>query len=745
MPDPVDKGTRPLNTNQPPFRRIRTRQGRWLIAGISLVLLALSGLGVWLLFPAIGEISTSAYQPPESLAELATQYPDLGPLLTDPELDSAYKDFLLAYEKGGTEASVDLARRFGLIDQSGYLRITLVLDTSDSAALVRDLEARSIKVTGVIDNLIDVALSLERLEQILESGEASSLFLEITNLEHVIHIRLPRKGIHQVSNVGTESLAVIFADEWQAQGFTGKGIKIGVLDLGFDKYKKLLGTELPDKVTARSFIADTAIDQTGEVHGTAVAEVIHDVAPDAELFFAAYSTDVEQKLAVDWLISQGVKIISHSVRSIYGPMDGSGAEARLVDRVVAGGVLWVNCAGNDAETHYLGTFKDENGDGYHEFANGDQLMGFTPMGRVRMALNWDAWDTGDQDYDLFIMDRNMNKIVGSENIQNGPGDDAAEFIEYEFLDSGPYYIAFYARKITRPGVLNFFIYDGENLEYTTPEYSITSPADSKSSFTVGATYWLNDALESYSSQGPTLDGRLKPDISAPTGIESAAYGEPFYGTSASTPHVAGAAALVWQAYPDFTVHQVIDYLRGQAIDLGLPGADDQYGAGRLWLGDVPRKITGPAPTVEFTQTQAPFPTVTETLRVGNTVAPTATAVILVDNTVTPSATVTFTPTSTSAAIPLTSASNSLSLTLSFLVCVALPGLAGLSGVCLLGLLWYQSRNYSFNQAGPERDSGQRNEYLPEDQGTLRCPQCGTANRLGARYCRYCGIKLGGLR
>ena len=47
------------------------------------------------------------------------------------------------------------------------------------------------------------------------------------------------------------------------------------------------------------------------------------------------------------------------------------------------------------------------------------------MGQVRMALNWDAWDTGDQDYDLFVMDRNMNKIVGSDNIQNGPGDDAA--------------------------------------------------------------------------------------------------------------------------------------------------------------------------------------------------------------------------------------------------------------------------------------------------------------------------------
>jgi len=102
---------------------------------------------------------------------------------------------------------------------------------------------------------------------------------------------------------------------------------------------------------------------------------------------------------------------------------------------------------------------------------------------------------------------------------------------------------------------------------------------------VGATYWQDDVLEDFSSQGPTRDGRIKPDLAAPDGVSvrSEWYASGFYGTSASAPHVAGGAALVLQASPAFSPMQIQSWLEDRAVDLGTAGKDNAYGAGRLNL------------------------------------------------------------------------------------------------------------------------------------------------------------------
>ena len=79
--------------------------------------------------------------------------------------------------------------------------------------------------------------------------------------------------------------------------------------------------------------------------------------------------------------------------------------------------------------------------------------------------------------------------------------------------------------------------------------------------------WRDDGLESYSSQGPTIDNRMKPDLVGPDSVSSSIYGyftacgrSGFAGTSAATPHVAAAAALVKQANPSFGPDQIATYL-----------------------------------------------------------------------------------------------------------------------------------------------------------------------------------------
>ena len=117
---------------------------------------------------------------------------------------------------------------------------------------------------------------------------------------------------------------------------------------------------------------------------------------------------------------------------------------------------------------------------------------------------------------------------------------------------------------------------------------------------------VDDKLATYSSQGPSNDGRLKPELSAPAGVSSSSYSpRVFHGTSASTPHVAGAAALVWSAFPDFSAAEVRNYLQEHALDLGPPGPDDRFGHGRLQLSSPPAVPTEPPPTAPPTVTTPP--------------------------------------------------------------------------------------------------------------------------------------------
>jgi hypothetical protein len=69
----------------------------------------------------------------------------------------------------------------------------------------------------------------------------------------------------------------------------------------------------------------------------------------------------------------------------------------------------------------------------------------------------------------------------------------------------------------------------------------------------------------------------------------------FNGTSAATPHVAGAAALALSAFPGYGPDQLQSFLERLAVDMGDAGIDVQFGYGRLYLGEPP----GPAPSRRY--------------------------------------------------------------------------------------------------------------------------------------------------
>jgi hypothetical protein len=281
---------------------------------------------------------------------------------------------------------------------------------------------------------------------------------------------------------------------------------------------------------------------------------------------------------------------------------------------------------------------------------------------------------------------------------------------------------------------------GGIVDYPSASYSVSAPGDAFTSLTVGAANWSDDSLAEYSSQGPTTDDRLKPEISAPTGVSDASYGNlgmTFTGTSASCPHVAGAAALVWSAYPDYTPQEVGAFLLNSAVDLGPAGPDTAYGYGRLELPASPEVVVSPEPTKEPGPTAAPDSTATPV----PTSAPTSTPVT---DYVVP----------TQVPVPPPPPTGGLALVAGVGIIVLLLGCGGvgLLFVGLIGLIFLTRRGRRARPMPPPppgpyappppfpTPSPPQPGAAPQSQ-VAQCPHCGAAVRPSARFCAACGNSI----
>ncbi|UCE22234.1 MAG: S8 family serine peptidase [Candidatus Aminicenantes bacterium] len=420
---------------------------------------------------------------------------------------------------------------------------------------------------------------------------------DLAHYSSVKYLRLPKKPVPFVISEGVEKTG---ADLWQnvIPYRSGENVKVCILDLGFSGYQALQGTELPSSVTARSFRSDG--DLFVSDHGTACAEIVYDMAPDAELLLVNFGTDIEHRNAVNWLIDQDVDIISCSVGWFnIGAGDGTGPICEDVKNAHDNGIIWVSAAGNTANTHWEGSFRDPDLDFRCNFEDpGDpeyEYYGFNVVAgnEYSVFLSWDDWGSWNgfnyigsegNDYDLFLYDSGFFVLASSNNDQTA-GAPPTETISFIATETGVQYIRVIEWVTIRDCHLELFFHNIDSLDsqYYELSGSLAIPADSPYAVSVGATYWADDSYESYSSQGPTNDGRVKPDFCAPAGVLSSTYGPAgFFGTSAATPHVSGAIALLKEKMP-YTLDEIKGILEARAEDLGSAGKDNIFGHGRLSL------------------------------------------------------------------------------------------------------------------------------------------------------------------
>ena len=468
---------------------------------------------------------------------------------------------------------------------SGRMRV--VIETSNQALARESVRAVGGRVERSAAGLVQ-ALVTPRAETAL-AGKAG-----------VDRVRPPYTQIQ--TGVGGEQVGVTLAAAWHEKGFTGKGVKVAVLDGGFKGLAdRQASGDLPANVVTQDFCGGQLLGE--EDHGTAVAEIVHEMAPDAQLYLACVGTEVDLAAAEAWAKSQGVSVINHSA-GWEGPYrdDGGGPVGAVVADARANGILWVNSSGNEAMTHWSGSYTP-NGSWHMWNPNGDMGNSFIwPNGMdICGFLKWDEWPSGISDFDLGLFLSGSNSLLAVSEGNQGGGQPPFEAMCWR-QTSGRDLVVFWAirgYRVTTSPRLDLVSWS-PTLQYAVAAGSIATPASSPAAFAVGALCWQSRGLEPYSSQGPTIDGRTKPDIVGHDSVSGATYGgfsscpSAFAGTSASSPEVAGAAALVKQVYPNFTPDQLKAYLMRAARDLGDAGVDNVYGAGELQLPKPPDIV---APTI----------------------------------------------------------------------------------------------------------------------------------------------------
>jgi len=465
--------------------------------------------------------------------------------------------------------------------------VTVVMESSPGRSGASN--AAALSALGISGSSVEASSTL--LKVTVPVGQLATL---VSQLSGVAFVRAPYEP-YALATAG-QGVAAIGASAFHSAGLTGTGARVAVIDLGFYGLAQAQSRgDLPATLTQVD-LTGTGLT-SGISHGTAVAEIVYEVAPSAELYLIKIGDDVDLDQAVTYCLANGIDIINHSL-GWYNTnnYDGMGTIGDIARRATSGGILWVNAAGNEAQSHWQSGFADANLDGWH-----DTPVTFyaTSGSSIMIYLTWNEWPQSSSDYDLYLYDPLGGLVASSTKYQTGT-EEPTESIQTTASQSGTYTIRF---RGTGSRTLNLYnLYQG--VSPAVASSSILAPADVAEVVAVGAINYANYASgpqEPYSSQGPTTDGRAKPDLVCPDNVSTgtAPYTS-FAGTSGAAPHAAGAAALLLSAQPSLAGSALRSQLLASTVPMGGANA---YGRGRLVL-QAPSAPNQP-PTASFTVSPSP--------------------------------------------------------------------------------------------------------------------------------------------
>ncbi len=401
------------------------------------------------------------------------------------------------------------------------------------------------------------------------------------------------------------------ADIVQGQGYTGSGVKIGVMSDGVDSLAaEQAAGRLPGTVTVLSGQAGSGDE------GTAMLEIVYSMAPGAQLFYATAATG-QAAFAnnITALRSAGCDIIVDDFTYFAESAFQDGTVAKAVNGVVAGGGLYFSDAANSGnlDSGQSGTWEGDYVDSgvatSSLFGESGKLHSFgvntydtvTQKSQFNFyGLQWsDAWGASCNDYDLFLLDPTGTSVVAaSTNVQNCSQNPIEFFSGSGVVNMRVVIVNFgngtgnaqprYLRIDTERGRLslgtagNTF---GHNAGASTLTVAAANVASAAGGIFVGGTA---NPPETFSSDGPrriffdangiaitpscflaSCNGGTvlaKVDFTAADGVSTGVSGfSPFFGTSAAAPHAAAIAALVKSVNPSLTPAQIVNAMKTTAL------------------------------------------------------------------------------------------------------------------------------------------------------------------------------------
>ncbi len=169
-------------------------------------------------------------------------------------------------------------------------------------------------------------------------------------------------------------------------GVDGSGVKLGIISDSFNKLggasASVTSGELPGATNPNGFTTpvdivkdDLSAARTDE--GRAMAEIVHDLAPGAQLFFhSAFNNPSGPSglesvaFAIDALVSSNVDIVVDDVRQGLDPFFQKGFTAQSAEQAVVSGVHYFTAAFNDGNESLENDFTPSLGGSLHDFKPG---------------------------------------------------------------------------------------------------------------------------------------------------------------------------------------------------------------------------------------------------------------------------------------------------------------------------------------------------------------------------------------
>ena len=504
-------------------------------------------------------------------------------------------------------------------------------------ALAAD-DVQSLKAELVILGMTDIKVRGKVISGYIAKDNVSKMN-NCNSLSHVMPEFKPTLNVGSVTNEATSTMFT--AEASKIFGVNGEGVKIGILSDSFNTLGgmdaaiasgDLPGPGNPNGFTTPIEILSEIIDGPGIDEGRGMAELVHDIAPAAEIaFYSAFNGFFDFADGIRALRAAGCDVIVDDIGYFASPYFQDSAIGKAVDEVVADGAVYFSSAGNSSLDSYEDDYKEVNVDGlaFYDFGGGDvtQTLVVQPGANLNLWFQWDdpsifADPDGplpDTDIDVLLFDVTTGELLDSSLFFNEVDGFPIEIVGFENLTAEPVEVEILVQHLSGPVPRRLkYMENGDGLNFVEDfpgngASTCYGHSNAAGAIAVGAqAFVFNDEFRDNAFGGTTagsLNGfssfgglrillddegnsiepidRQKPDVVATDGSSNTFFGGDFdgdglpnfFGTSAAAPNAAAVAALMLQLNPDLTPQEIGTILDETALDMDNPlteGFDEGY-------------------------------------------------------------------------------------------------------------------------------------------------------------------------